>query len=163
MPYLPNRLTRPRGRLHLPAACLADMLTEGWRTFPNETGGILLGTSHGDEVAVTTVIGPGPDATHARYTFTPDSDWQASQVAAAWHLNPDTEYLGDWHTHPGGTTHFSRLDTATAQSIADAPNARQPTPVMVVFALGVNASSRAAAARLRRGRLVPLALHVTPR
>lgn len=161
MPHLPPRLIRTRGHLRVPAHCLAGMLTEGWRTWPHETGGIVLGSDHGNQLQVTTVIGPGPAATHARYTFTPDSDWQAEQVAAAWHLDPTVEYLGDWHTHPGGTTRFSRLDAETAQAIADAPRARQPAPVMVVLALGADGTSRVAAGRLHSGRLNPLALAVT--
>lgn len=162
MPHLPPRLTKARGHLYVPAPSLAELVAEGWRTWPDETGGVLLGIDHGSDLEVNTVIGPGPRATHARYTFEPDSEWQAEQVAAAWHRNPALEYLGDWHTHPGGTTRFSRLDTETAQSIADAPQARQPAPIMVVLALGADATGRAAAARLHNGRLIPLALHVRP-
>ena len=161
MPQLPIRLTRTREQLHLPAPRLTEMLCEGWRTWPHETGGILLGIDHGTYLQVTATIGPGPGAEHARYTFTPDSDWQASQVAAAWRRDRNIEYLGDWHTHPGGTTRFSRLDTETARVIANAPQARQPAPVMVVLALSADAITRTGAARLEGHRLVPMALRVT--
>lgn len=162
MPHLLSRLTGARGRLHMPTVALADMTAEGWRTWPNETGGILLGASHGTVVQVAEVIGPGPKAVHMRYNFTPDSDWQAEQVAAAWSRNPSIEYLGDWHTHPGGSTQMSRLDTETAELISKAPRARQPAPVMVVLALCADATSRAAATRYQQDRLLPLALHVSP-
>lgn len=139
------------------------MLAEGWRTWPHETGGILLGHDHGTHTHVAAIIGPGPAATHARFRFAPDNDWQVEQVAAAWHRDPTLDYLGDWHTHPNGTTHLSGLDTETAQAIAAAPLARQPEPVMLVLALGADLSTRAAAARLRgHERLIPVSLHVHP-
>lgn len=138
------------------------MLTEGWRTWPFETGGILLGRDQGTRTQVNAVIGPGPTAVHERYGFQPDSDWQAEQVAAAWRRDPALEYLGDWHTHPGGTTRFSRLDTGTAMSIAAADAARQPSPVMVVLALGRGGRCNVAAARLAGTRLVPLQIEMSP-
>jgi integrative and conjugative element protein (TIGR02256 family) len=137
------------------------MLAEGWRTWPYETGGIVLGHDHGTHVAIREVVGPGPQASHARYAFRPDADWQAEQVATAWHTDPTIEYLGDWHTHPGGTTRLSRLDHRTAQAIADAKQARQPAPVMIVLALGQDLTSRVGAARLIDRRLTPLALRTS--
>lgn len=162
MPHLLPRLTRTRGQLALPAVAMAGMLAEGWRTWPNETGGILLGRNNGTCTHVTTVIGPGPSATHERYGFQPDSDWQAAEVAAHWHRDPDIEYLGDWHTHPQGSTRFSALDTDTARAIASAHAARQPNPVMVVLALGRDGTCRTAAARLFDERLAPVTLAVQP-
>lgn len=137
------------------------MTAEGWRTWPMETGGIILGKPTGTGAEITTVIGPGPDATHERYTFQPNSDWQATRVADAWEEDPTTEYLGDWHTHPVGTTRFSALDRATALSIAEYPAARQPEPFMLVFALGADLRTQVAAAQLVDGSLRPVNIEVT--
>jgi integrative and conjugative element protein (TIGR02256 family) len=162
MPHLLPRLTRARGRLAAPSEALSTMLTEGWRTWPHETGGILLGRDDDDQALVTVVVGPGPGAVHERYGFQPDSDWQAEQVAEAWERNPSVQYLGDWHTHPRGTTRFSQLDTDTALTIAAAKAARQPSPVMVVLALGGGGRCDVAASRLIGARLVPMTLRVAP-
>lgn len=149
MPHLRPVVTRPRGHLHVPATCLAELLAEGWRRWPDETGGLLLGRTYGDLVCVTEVVGPGPAASHEPRTFTPDSDWQAAQAADAWRRDRSVAYLGDWHTHPRGSTRLSALDVTTAQQIADAPQARRPSPVMVVAALSGDGTVRVGASRLR--------------
>ena len=125
-----------------------------------ETGGILLGRPTNTGATVDAVVGPGPDATHARHSFTPDSEWQAAQVALAWRQDPGLHYLGDWHTHPGGTTRFSALDHDTAKTIAAYTAARQPEPFMLVAALGHNASACLGCAQLHRGRLRHVTLKV---
>ena len=150
---MPYRLRRPRHRLTIPRDALADIAAHGWKHFPLETGGILLGKTTGHEITVTHVIGPGPDAEHQRYKFLPDTDWQAAQVAGAWAEDQTTTYLGDWHTHPEGTTRLSALDEQTARGIAAYGPARQPNPVMLVLALSRTGNSAAAAARLAHGHL----------
>lgn len=158
MPHL-RFLTRTAGTLALTHAGLSDLLTEAWARWPNETGGVLLGrpSDRADHGAVVLhVVGPGPNARHDRYGFEPDAEWQAAQVADLWAADPTLEYLGDWHTHPGGTTRFSELDQAAARTIASAPMARQPRPLMLVAALQKDVSIRVAAAVLLDGRLRPL-------
>lgn len=45
LPRLP--LNRPVGTLHITAEAMAAIMAEGWRRFPLETGGVLLGTQQG--------------------------------------------------------------------------------------------------------------------
>jgi len=142
-----------RGSLHIPALVLSHLQYAAWRTWPLETGGILLGHASQVLANVTVAVGPGPEAQHSRYGFTPDADWQATQVAEAWSVDGSIEYLGDWHTHPGGTTRFSDLDRKAAVTISEAPAARQPRPIMLVLALGRNGQANLAAAYLVGGRL----------
>ena len=139
--------------LQIPALALSHLQYAAWRTWPYETGGILLGHASEGGATVTVVVGPGPEAKHARYGFTPDADWQAAQVAEAWKAQTSIEYLGDWHTHPGGTTRFSDLDRKAALTISEAPAARQPRPAMLVMALGADGHVGLAAAFLVGGRL----------
>jgi integrative and conjugative element protein (TIGR02256 family) len=157
VPQLPS-LKRRAGTLTIAPSLLAHLMHVGWTKWPLETGGVLLGHRNRVDDTIAVVIGPGPDATHERFTFTPDADWQAREVANAWARDTTIEYLGDWHTHPGGTTRFSTLDREAAQSIAEHPPARQPEPVMLVLALGHDLTGRVAATRLVRGRLLPLSL-----
>lgn len=65
--------------LWLPAAVIADMVREAWRTWPIETGGVLLGSARGAGAQVGRLVGPGPAARHERRSFTPDEDWQAAE------------------------------------------------------------------------------------
>lgn len=105
---------------------------------PYETGGLLLGYRHSPrEVVITETIGPGPGAHHRRTGFDPDSDWQTVELARRYEASDRrVRYLGDWHTHPDGTTKLSRTDRRTLRAIAQHPDAYCPHPVMVVLGGG---------------------------
>jgi integrative and conjugative element protein (TIGR02256 family) len=160
MSHLQRGLRRTRRAIDIPAWAIGAIQLEAWAKWPKETGGILLGRSSSKGATVHHVVGPGLEAVHARCGFTPDSDWQAERVAEAWTQDNSIEYLGDWHTHPGGTTRLSNLDKAAAVTICNYPDARQPTPIMFVLALRRDGSSSAAAAMLQDGRLRPLRITV---
>lgn len=136
-----------RDRLIVDAPAMILMLSEAWRAWPNETGGVLLGAAGTNEVRLDVVVGPGPDASHGPCSFAPDSEWQRLRVAEAWEKDHTIEYLGDWHTHPGGGTALSATDRDTLRSIAAYPAARQARPVMLVLAVGRDGSIRIAAQR----------------
>jgi len=115
---------------------LDDMLAEGRRTLPLETGGVLMGYATDACITVTAVIGPGPRAVHRRHSFEPDAEWQQAKVAELYERSGRTDsYLGDWHTHPNGTTRLSFRDWLAALRIASYRDARCPNPLMVVLAL----------------------------
>jgi integrative and conjugative element protein (TIGR02256 family) len=110
------------------------MVTEAARHGPLETGGVLLGWRNGDDVVVSRVVGPGPGAQHESSTFHPDSEWQAARIADLYEqAGRRMEYLGDWHTHPGGRPRPSRRDERTLRHIARTAEARCPDPVMVIL------------------------------
>lgn len=104
---------------------------------PLETGGLLLGwtgDATGDAV-VAEIIGPGPAARHATASFLPDHSWQREELARRYAESGRVHaYLGDWHTHPGGTGRASGRDRRTLASIAAAPLARAPRPLLAILA-----------------------------
>ena len=115
---------------------LNEMFTEADRSFPSETGGILLGydSANTSEVVITCLVGPGPNAIHEWTSFVPDSVWQQAQIDDHYHKSGRTEtYLGDWHTHPSGGPHFSSKDRRTLKRIAKTPEARAPSPIMAIL------------------------------
>ena len=121
-----------------------EMITEASDRELLETGGVLLGWRNGADVVVSHVVGPGPGAQHERTTFHPDSAWQAERIAELYELSGRRlEYLGDWHTHPGGRPWPSRRDAGTLRHIAASAEARCPDPVMVI--LGSAAADEASA------------------
>lgn len=126
------------GIVWLPQHVHDDLLVQADLATPNETGGLLLGYRHSPtEVVITDAIGPGPKADHRRTGFDPDTNWQASELARRYRdADRRISYLGDWHTHPGGTTTLSRTDRRTLRAIARHPDARCPHPVMAVLAGG---------------------------
>lgn len=102
---------------------------------PLETGGLLLGWVHdasGDAV-VAEIVGPGPAALHGAASFLPDHEWQRAELARRYAASGRVHsYLGDWHTHPGGTGRPSVRDRRTLAAIAAAPSARIPRPLLAI-------------------------------
>lgn len=102
---------------------------------PRETGGMLLGynADNGDTVA-TTIIGPGPRAKHRRFGFVPDPDYQQSLLEEHFYATNGREtYLGDWHTHPGGSAHLSFTDKRTLARIARTETSGTSYPIMAII------------------------------
>lgn len=125
------------GRCFIPQRVLNAALIEADEKVPNETVGVLLGVSHGNDMWVDVVIGPGPGATHSPTTFVPDADFQADEIAIAYEaLGRRTSYLGDWHTHPKASPAISWRDRRTLTAIAREGSARQPRPLMLILGYG---------------------------
>jgi len=86
------------------------------------------------DVVVTDMIDAGDKAFHCRYRFIPDQDYQLGEIARTY-LESDglVTYLGDWHTHPNGSTELSLLDRRTLTKIATTDESKNKEPIMVVF------------------------------
>jgi integrative and conjugative element protein (TIGR02256 family) len=161
MSHLPRLLKLKAGDLLVSADVLKGLYGQGWDAYPNETGGVLLGHSNGLDMVVSHVIGPGPGATHEPTRFEPDHEWQAERVAELWIRDPSLEYLGDWHTHPGGSATPSKLDKSALEVIAGSADAQQPRPVMVILGLSA-ALAAVTATRLSRSKFANLRVCVAP-
>jgi len=93
---------------------------------PLETGGCLAGyyAKDTDDVVVTDVIGPGPAATHKRTVFLADRAFHDEMLAVLWETSQGRiRYVGDWHTHPGGSPQLSSLDKAFMKHAAKSKDA----------------------------------------
>jgi integrative and conjugative element protein (TIGR02256 family) len=130
--------TLTSGTVWLHQAVHSSLLAQATVCAPEETGGLLLGYRTGrSEVVIADVIGAGPGATHRATRFVPDHDWQSAVLADRYAAaDRRIEYLGDWHTHPGGTTSLSPQDRQTLRAIAKHRAARCEVPVMVIAAGG---------------------------
>lgn len=158
MPHLQRLLTGRGETVRLTPLGLARLHELAWKSFPNETGGVLLGRrteADGLGASVEHIVGPGPSARHERARFVPDSRWQAHEVEALWRQDQGLQYLGDWHTHPGGSAIPSAMDKDALGAIAAFADARQAAPVMVILALQP-ARTRIGATVLTGGRFESL-------
>jgi integrative and conjugative element protein (TIGR02256 family) len=87
-----------------------------------ETGGILLGHQHsGGHLSVTVAGEPGPRAERTRCSFRRDVD-HARALARDGYARDHSVWIGDWHTHPDGTTHPSPTDFGAYIDIVNDPN-----------------------------------------
>lgn len=116
---------------------LEQMMAEADVHADVETGGLLVGYRGEGAVVVTAVVGPGPGAEHGARHFVPDAPWQAARLAGAYYASGRVHtYIGDWHTHPGGSALLSRQDKRTLARIARHDPARQASPVMAILVPG---------------------------
>lgn len=120
------------------ASTAVDAMTaEAHRCHPVETGGMLIGWDdfEAGHLVVATIIGPGPNAEHHTWGFTPDGAWQQEQldriyVATGGRLT----FVGDWHVHPAGGFGMSRRDRRTMAATADEPESRLEVALMGLLA-----------------------------
>lgn len=121
--------------IYLLLSVLEELSREANFRYPLETGGVLLGVTQQNAVQISDVVGPGPKARHARYSFQPDDVWQNEQIANLYETSGrELEYLGDWHTHPDASNpNLSRLDRLRLKQISRYRYARQPNPLMGIL------------------------------
>lgn len=125
--------------LFVPAKLLAQIRAEAMSFAPDETGGMLIGyraDQHAtSDVAVTGLIGAGPAAERARHRFVPDGPWQYEQLLRVYESSGRISvYLGDWHSHPRGSSRLSPTDLATYRRVAADHDAQTPHPVVLIAA-----------------------------
>jgi integrative and conjugative element protein (TIGR02256 family) len=116
---------------------VVEMAAEAARTFPLETGGVLMGytDTSGEQIVVRACTGPGTLAVHGGSNFVPDHEFHEREVARIYAASGRIwSYLGDWHSHPDGRLFLSSDDRKTLGRIARSVNARVPTPIMTVIA-----------------------------
>lgn len=126
---------RLRPRLALSPNLIESCRIEATRTFPNESGGVLMGERLGpDRWKIDHIIGPGPGARHERYRFTPDPVWQHEQIAERFELTGGrSTYLGDWHSHPGARHgRLSYIDRGAARTILRSPDSQCSRVLMTI-------------------------------
>ena len=107
---------------------------------PLETGGVLMGyiaPSSGEPV-VLCATGPGPEAAHSRYHYSPDQEYDENVIAAIYkETGRRLAYLGDWHTHPAPVRYLSYRDRRTLKRIAKCPTARARNPLMLILSFNL--------------------------
>lgn len=151
-----------QARIGVPERVVAAMRREAERSYPRESGGVLLGyidAEDAKQIEVLKQIGPGPDARHEPHRFEPDGEWQAQLIAATYENSGRiVTYLGDWHSHPRGGRKPSGLDRSTARKIAGSPAARAPHPMIVILHGGPTewdlSAYRRGRRRLRKAKLI---------
>jgi len=112
------------------------MVEEQAKSYPYETGGILLGYISKAEmdIVVVKVVGPGPNAINGLNSFLPDGEYHQEQIENEYFASDRNHtYLGDWHIHANGGSKLSSIDKKTLRKISKEPESRAPNPVMVIL------------------------------
>jgi integrative and conjugative element protein (TIGR02256 family) len=106
-------------------------------SWPNETGGILVGRySERRETAVVTRLPPAPaDSVSGRARFVRGLHGLQGLIRRLWNqsLGVREYYLGEWHCHPGQAPVPSPQDQAQMRAIANDGKWQCPEPVLVII------------------------------
>lgn len=100
-----------------------------------ETGGPLFGyiDPTSSDCVIAIAYGPGPGARHRVRSLIPD---RVATQRAIWEVHSRSHgafsYIGEWHTHPGGTARPSQRYVDTLATIASEPPVDVPEPIMVI-------------------------------
>jgi integrative and conjugative element protein (TIGR02256 family) len=106
------------------------------KSWPNETGGILVGcyTEQLDTAVVTRLPMAPADSISSRARFIRGLRGLQKLLTRLWDQSPEVReyYLGEWHCHPGQAPVPSPQDEAQMKAIAEDPKYRCPEPVLLI-------------------------------
>lgn len=113
---------------------LDEMYSKAFASFPNETGGMFAGRISEDshEAIVERLVMPSKtESTHVAFMRETNGMEQTWKKLAEEGLT----YLGEWHTHPKGTTQYSYTDYQAMLCIANDKNVALATPLLFIISL----------------------------
>lgn len=113
---------------------LDEMYSIALALFPNETGGMFAGriSEDGHDAVVERLVIPSKtestNVSFMRETNGMEQTWKKLSEQGL-------SYLGEWHTHPNGTPHYSHTDYMAMKGIADDRNVALSTPILFIISL----------------------------
>ena len=129
-------------------------------SWPNETGGILVGyyTEPRDLAVITQVPEAPVDSKSGRAEFVRGRRGLADFLKSLWNQEAEAReyYLGEWHYHPGQAAEPSARDKAQMKAIAEDPDYRCREPLLVIVGGGQIGGWSFTARVYRRGRATVL-------
>jgi integrative and conjugative element protein (TIGR02256 family) len=119
--------------LELPGQIVDEMLQRCARSYPLETGGVLVGYYSDDSrfAHVTNLVPAPDDSISSRFSFHRGVRGLQQFLNRMWMRR--RYYLGEWHFHPGGSASPSGTDGDQMKSIAYAGSYHCPEPVLLIL------------------------------
>lgn len=125
-------------KLFIADSLLTQMTNTANKHFPKEFGGILTGIKEKDFWIITDFKTPA-NFKNSSSSFTRKVKKLNQYLAKIFRSsNGKLQYLGEWHTHPKGTTQNSKKDLVSMKEIANEPNVTTDKPIMIIFSLHPN-------------------------
>lgn len=98
-----------------------------------ETGGMLIGYRRDEQMVITHITGPGPNARHRLFSFTRDTEFCNRELERLYFQSSGVlTYLGEWHTHPLGELYPSAQDSREMRAIATTPSYQTTCPILLL-------------------------------
>lgn len=106
--------------------------------YPNETGGILMGSRIDDKTLFITEMVIPKDFDSSPNSYTREVADINLYLAESYHRsNGFINYLGEWHSHPNASAQFSQKDLRTMQKIANEPNTNNKNPLLLICGFNI--------------------------
>ncbi len=117
-------------------ALLEKISRHGVNAFPKEFGGFLMGY-YSDDFKVLTIT---DTILPKLYTGTPSVFVRSIQgvektFEAFYVKKPSQYYVGEWHTHPNGSVHYSQTDLQAMIAIGKEDMIRIKNPVLLILSV----------------------------
>lgn len=102
--------------------------------YPRETGGVLVGSYRSDNRTIFIKVIIQPDIIESTsQCFVRNSEYINKKIEELYkETNGEAVYIGEWHSHPDGTTNYSSTDLNAMKEIANNINTRNKTPLMLI-------------------------------
>ncbi|MCB0209619.1 MAG: Mov34/MPN/PAD-1 family protein [Anaerolineae bacterium] len=101
-----------------------------------ETGGILVGRRLDHRrILVIAATGPGPNAVHHHYMFSPDVEFANQELERLRQVYPGTDLIGLWHKHPPNLERPSHGDEQQVAEIFNDPDYAHLTELVTPIVL----------------------------
>lgn len=125
--------TANSSRLLMSEALLMQIETIGNKHYPLEIGGLLLGIKHFNYSIVVDFELPQEYKNGSNFFERGVS--HLNQYLSKIYESTDSQiqYLGEWHTHPDGSTKFSQDDFVSIKNIAHNNLTNNPCPYLLIF------------------------------
>lgn len=120
--------------LKISQSILDEMYSKAFAAFPNETGGMFAGriSDDGHEALIEHLVMPSKtESSHVSFMRETDGMDQIWKELAEQGLS----YLGEWHTHPKGTTQYSYTDYQAMVGVANDRHVALATPLLFIISL----------------------------
>lgn len=104
--------------------------------YPNEFGGFLLGKYSDDlsTLTITRFILPNKYISHP-ISFERSSNGLKNLLRKIF-INKQEYYVGEWHTHPNGSTNYSSTDLHAMKAIAEHKTVNIKNPILLILSIG---------------------------
>jgi proteasome lid subunit RPN8/RPN11 len=125
-------------RLTIESNCLAEIEECSRLNFPNEFGGVLIGSYLNEykELVISGIICPDKFKS-SPVRFEPDhNDLNKKLKQLHKEREGKIEYVGDWHSHPNSSNQFSAPDLQSIQDVAKSKTVNTHNPVLLIAAYG---------------------------
>ena len=132
-----NTLAYRNLQLNFSEKLISDLSEIAIKAYPNEIGGLLIGKYSADLKSLNVTEFLLPTNYHSSpISFIRNIDSLISKLKALFSVNK--HYIGEWHTHPDGSSQYSTTDLNAMINIANTDSVSIENPILLIVALSSN-------------------------